>query len=64
MEIFRILVIDEASITKHQVKQSEPRLCPRGQTKERDRFKAVQTDSGRLSILRELSVRRKTSSRL
>lgn len=47
MENLSLFVIDEASIKKHKVTQSEPRIYPGAQTKERDKFKVVQTNSGR-----------------
>lgn len=47
MENFSLFVIDEASIKKHKVTQSEPRIYPGAQTKEGDKFKVVQTNSGR-----------------
>ena len=47
MENLSLFVIDEASIQMHKVTQSEPGICPGTQTKERDKFKVVQTNSGR-----------------
>lgn len=47
MENLSLFVIDEASIKRHKVTQSEPRIYPGAQTKERDKFKVVQTNSGR-----------------
>lgn len=47
MENLSLFVIDEASIQKHKVTQSELRIYPGSQTKERDKFKVVQTNSGR-----------------
>lgn len=47
MENLSLFVIDEASVKRHKVTQSKPRIYPGAQTKERDKFKVVQTNSGR-----------------